>query len=172
MEYSRCQSPCACFIASDNPHSKCVKCMDFSHAREAVYGVSKCTFCEILRLKTLCSRLEVFERESSVFLCRAPEPSATFCESATWGFGCGAQGNGERADLDDWDDWLILAHSRELVSCHRDIILRHIHALGLRTNTKKSVLSPSWQTVFLFICRPVWLLPGFPVSTHVWPASN
>ncbi len=85
MEYSRCQSPCACFIASDNPHSKCVKCMDFSHAREAVYGVSKCTFCEILRLKTLCSRLEVFERESSVFLCRAPEPSATFRESATWG---------------------------------------------------------------------------------------
>ncbi len=47
------------------------------------------------------------------------------------------------------DDWLILAHFRELVSCHRDIILRHIRALGLRTNTKKSVLSPSRQTVFL-----------------------
>jgi len=45
-----------------------------------------------------------------------------------------------------------LAHSghfRGLVSCHRDIILRHIRALGLRTNTKKSVLSPSRQTVFL-----------------------
>ncbi len=40
------------------------------------------------------------------------------------------------------DDWLILAHSRELVSYH-------IRALGLRTNTKKSVLTPSRQTVFL-----------------------
>ncbi len=47
------------------------------------------------------------------------------------------------------DAWLILAYSRELVSCHRDIVLRHIHALGLRTNTKKSVLSPSRKTVFL-----------------------
>ncbi len=47
------------------------------------------------------------------------------------------------------DDWLILAHSRELVSCHRNIVLRHIRALGLRTNAKKSVLSPSPQTVFL-----------------------
>ncbi len=39
------------------------------------------------------------------------------------------------------DDWLILAHSRELVRYHRDIILHHIHALGLRTNTKR-VFSP------------------------------
>ncbi len=30
------------------------------------------------------------------------------------------------------DDWLILAHSRELVSRHRDIVLCHIHSLGLR----------------------------------------
>ncbi len=41
------------------------------------------------------------------------------------------------------DDWLILAHSRELVSRHRDIILRHILSLGLRMNAKKSVLLPS-----------------------------
>ncbi len=47
------------------------------------------------------------------------------------------------------DDWLILAHSRELVSRHRDIILRHIHSLGLRMNSKKSVLFPSQRTVFL-----------------------
>ncbi len=47
------------------------------------------------------------------------------------------------------NDWLILAHSRELVRYHRDIILHHIRALGLRTNTKKSVLTPSRQTVFL-----------------------
>ncbi len=47
------------------------------------------------------------------------------------------------------DDWLILAHSRELVSHHRDIVLRHIHSLGLRMNAKKSVLLPSQRTVFL-----------------------
>ncbi len=45
------------------------------------------------------------------------------------------------------DDWLILAHSRELVSRHRDIVLGHIHSLGLRMNAKKSVLLPSQQTV-------------------------
>ncbi len=42
-----------------------------------------------------------------------------------------------------------LAHSRELVSCHRDIVLGHIHSLGLRMNAKKSVLLPSQRTVFL-----------------------
>ncbi len=47
------------------------------------------------------------------------------------------------------DDWLILAHSRELVSRHRDIVLDHIHSLGLRMNAKKSVLLPSQRTVFL-----------------------
>ncbi len=47
------------------------------------------------------------------------------------------------------DDWLILAHSRELVSRRRDIVLRHIHSLGLRMNAKKSVLLPSQRTVFL-----------------------
>ncbi len=29
-----------------DPHSKCVKWMGFSHALEAVYGISKCKFCE------------------------------------------------------------------------------------------------------------------------------
>ncbi len=47
------------------------------------------------------------------------------------------------------DDWLILAHSRELVSRHKDIVLGHIHSLGLRSNAKKSVLLPSQRTVFL-----------------------
>ncbi len=59
--------------------------MGFSHARKAVFGITKCTFCENLCLKTLPSRLEVFERESSVFPRRAPEASAALSESATWG---------------------------------------------------------------------------------------
>ncbi len=35
------------------------------------------------------------------------------------------------------------------VSRHRDIVLGHIHSLGLRMNAKKSVLLPSQRTVFL-----------------------
>ncbi|XP_077081417.1 uncharacterized protein LOC143735218 [Siphateles boraxobius] len=58
------------------------KCLGFSHAREAVIGSSKCKFCENLLLKTLKSRLAVFERESFVSPCRAPEASRG---SATWG---------------------------------------------------------------------------------------
>ncbi len=85
MDYRRCQLPCARFIARDDPHSKCVKCLGFSHARDAIYGISKCTFCENLRLITLCSRLEVCEKESSIFAHRAPEASAASRESATWG---------------------------------------------------------------------------------------
>ncbi len=76
------------------------------------------------------------------------------------------------------DDWLILAHSRELVSRHRDIVLGHIHS-RLSMNAKKSVLLPSQRTVFLgkfvwipFRCRPVWLLPGYQFLQHVWPASS
>ncbi len=66
--------------ASDDPHSHCTKC-----ACEAVYGISKCKFCENLRLRILHSRLDVFEKESSVFPRRAPEASAAPRESATWG---------------------------------------------------------------------------------------
>ncbi len=85
MEYRRCQPPCARFIARDDPHSKCIKCLGFSHPREAVYGISKCKFCENLHLITLRSRLEVCEKESSIFPHRAPEASAASLESATWG---------------------------------------------------------------------------------------
>ncbi len=76
------------------------------------------------------------------------------------------------------DDWLILAHSKELVSRHRDIVLRHIHSLGLRMNAKKSVLFPSQRPCFWgftwipFRCRPVWLLPVYPILQHVWSASS
>ncbi len=61
------------------------------------------------------------------------------------------------------DDWRILAHSLELVSRHRDIVLRHIHSLGLRLNAKKSVLLPSQRTLFLGVhldsiqMQAVWL---------------
>ncbi len=62
-------------LSRDDRHSKCVKCMGFSHAREAVYGISKCKFRENFRLKTLRTRLAV----------RAPEASEARRKSTTWG---------------------------------------------------------------------------------------
>ncbi len=79
------------FIAREDPHSKCIKCLGFSHARDAVYGTSKCKICEDFRLITLRSWLEDCERESSIFPSRASSTSAVPCEIAasceamTWG---------------------------------------------------------------------------------------
>ncbi len=86
MEYRHCQPPCAHFIAREDPHR-------FSHARDVVYGTSKCKICEDFRLITLRSRLEACEKESSVFPRRAPGTSAASREIAasasreatTWG---------------------------------------------------------------------------------------
>ncbi len=57
MEFCRCQPPCARFIAREDPHSKCIKCLGFSHARDAVYGTSKCKICEDFRLIILGLRI-------------------------------------------------------------------------------------------------------------------
>ncbi len=85
------QPPCARFIAREDPHSKCIKCLGFSHARDAVYGTSKCKICEDFRLMTLRSRLEDCERESSIFprrassISAAPREIAASREATTWG---------------------------------------------------------------------------------------
>ncbi len=91
MEFCRWQPPCARFIAREDPHSKCIKCLGFSHAREAVYGTSKCKICDDFRLITLRSRLEDYERESSIVPRRASSTSAAPREiaasrrAASWG---------------------------------------------------------------------------------------
>ncbi len=91
MEFCRCQTPCARFIAREDPHSKCIKCLGFSHARDAVYGTSKCKICEDFCLITLCSQLEDCENESSIFPRRAsstsaaPREIAASREATTWG---------------------------------------------------------------------------------------
>ncbi len=36
--------------------------------------------------------------------------------------------------------------------CHRDSLLLHLRALGLRLNGQKSVLTPAQQTLFLGVC--------------------
>ncbi len=85
MDYRHCQPPCARFIAREDPHSKCIKCLGFSHARDVVYGTSKCKICKDFRLITLLSRLEACEKESSIFPRRAPGTSAASREATTWG---------------------------------------------------------------------------------------
>ncbi len=96
MEFRRCQPPCARFIAREDPHSKCIKCLGLSHARDAVYGTSKCKICDDFRLITLRSRLEDCERfsnppKSSIFPRRASSTSAAPREiaasrgAASWG---------------------------------------------------------------------------------------
>ncbi len=70
------------FIAREDPHSKCIKCLGFSHARDAVYGTSKCKIYEDFRLITLRSRLEACEKESSISPRRAPGTSVASHEFA------------------------------------------------------------------------------------------
>ncbi len=91
LRLSICTSANRRFIAREDPHSKCIKCLGFSHAREAVYGTSKCKICDDFRLITLRSRLEDYERESSIFPRRASSTSAAPREiaasriAASWG---------------------------------------------------------------------------------------
>ncbi|KAL0152613.1 hypothetical protein M9458_052336 [Cirrhinus mrigala] len=47
------------------------------------------------------------------------------------------------------DDWLIIAHSRDLLCAHRDRVLRHLSLLGLQVNWEKSKLSPVQSISFL-----------------------
>ncbi|KAL0201385.1 hypothetical protein M9458_004572, partial [Cirrhinus mrigala] len=49
------------------------------------------------------------------------------------------------------DDWLILAHSRDLVCAQRDVVLNHLACLGLRVNWEKSKLSPTQSISFLSV---------------------
>ncbi|KAI2643070.1 enzymatic polyprotein [Labeo rohita] len=47
------------------------------------------------------------------------------------------------------DDWLIIAHSRDLLCEHRVLVLRHLSHLGLRVNREKSKLFPVQRISFL-----------------------
>ncbi|KAL0152047.1 hypothetical protein M9458_052651, partial [Cirrhinus mrigala] len=47
------------------------------------------------------------------------------------------------------DDWLIMAHSRDLLCEHRDLVLQHLSHLGLWVNREKSKLSPVQRISFL-----------------------
>lgn len=47
------------------------------------------------------------------------------------------------------DDWLILAHSEDVLNSHKHTLLRHLESLGLCVNVQKSVLRPSQTIMYL-----------------------
>ncbi|KAI2655537.1 ORF V: Enzymatic polyprotein [Labeo rohita] len=47
------------------------------------------------------------------------------------------------------DDWLIIAHSQDLLCEHRDLVLQHLSYLGLQVSWEKSKLSPVQSISFL-----------------------
>ncbi|KAI2644452.1 Transposon Ty3-G Gag-Pol polyprotein [Labeo rohita] len=47
------------------------------------------------------------------------------------------------------DDWLLIAHSRDVLCKHRDLVLRHLSHLGLQVKREKSKLSPVQRISFL-----------------------
>ncbi len=77
MEFSQCQLPCSRLITSGDQQSKCVRCMDLAHARDAIFGISNCKYCKNFTLKTVRAKLEIFDWESAVLPhCAAPEASS------------------------------------------------------------------------------------------------
>ncbi len=79
MDFSRCQPPCSRLIAS-----KCVRCVGLAHARDAIFGISNCKYCENFTLKALRVRLAVFDRESAVLPRRAAPEASSLREATAW----------------------------------------------------------------------------------------
>lgn len=50
------------------------------------------------------------------------------------------------------DDWLILAHLRDVLISHMDKLLRHLESLGRRVNMQKSVFTLSQSITYLGMC--------------------
>ncbi len=80
MDFGRCQLPCSRLIASEDQHQ--VRPVGLAHARDAVFGISNCKYCENFTLKTLRARLTVFDRESAVLPRRATSESSFLREAA------------------------------------------------------------------------------------------
>ncbi len=84
MDFGRCQPPCSRLIASEDQYGKCVRCVGLAHARDAIFCISNCKYCNNFTLKTLHARLAFFDRESAV-LPRRTAPEAFFLhEAAAW----------------------------------------------------------------------------------------
>ncbi len=84
MYFSRCQLPCSCLIASEDQHGKCVRCVGLAHARDTIFGISNCKYCENFMLETLRARFTVFDRESAILLFRTAPEASFLREVAAW----------------------------------------------------------------------------------------
>ncbi len=84
MHFSRCQLPCSRLIASEDQHGKCVRCAGLAHARDTIFAISNCKYCENFTLETLRARLTVFDRESAVLPFRAAPEASFLREVAAW----------------------------------------------------------------------------------------
>ncbi len=103
MDYRRCQPPCARFIARDHPHSKCVKCLGFSHARDAVYGIWNLILWESLSHNPPLSAWGVWKGVIHFSPSRSGGLRGfAWIRGLSWfrdlRFGCWARGDGEWAD--------------------------------------------------------------------------
>ncbi len=58
--------------------------MGLVHARDVIFGISNCKYCENFKLKTLHARLTVFDRESDVLPRRATPEASVLREAAAW----------------------------------------------------------------------------------------
>ncbi len=78
MDFGQCQPACSRLIASEDQHTVSASCVGLAHARDAIFGISNCKYCENFTLKSLHARLAVFDRESAVLpppLLRRPPSS-------------------------------------------------------------------------------------------------
>ncbi len=97
LEFRYCQPPCSRFIACDDPHSKCVKCL--------VFCMSAKRFTAHLNINSVKTSVSKPSTQGLRFL-KSRHPFSPLRSGSRqgppWirdlGFGCGARGDGERAD--------------------------------------------------------------------------
>ncbi|KAI2655623.1 Transposon Ty3-G Gag-Pol polyprotein [Labeo rohita] len=70
------------------------------------------------------------------------------------------------------DDWLILAHSWDLVCVHRDMVLNHLAQLGLRVNWEKSKTLPAQRISFLGVELDSMRVSGPPKTGSEAPRAH
>ncbi len=58
--------------------------MGLAHARDVIFGISNCKYCENFTLKTLHARLSFFDRESAVLPRRSAPEASYLRETMVW----------------------------------------------------------------------------------------
>ncbi|KAI2644897.1 Transposon Ty3-G Gag-Pol polyprotein [Labeo rohita] len=84
--YRLCVPPCKRYITSGDTHSMCVVCLGAEHAASALEGAD-CPHCESLPLRTLRSRMDLFEEGSFISVPQGAGPPSAEAERVlhSWG---------------------------------------------------------------------------------------